>query len=143
MPYKPMMSKDEVELRIKWHNNGYAMMEEQKKIRRQYLKRKFIVTKDVSPPAWMSKLLGKSILEDVNDGDRVLDTVTGCGVNAILAASKSTNVVAVDINPFAVEAGKNNAKRNGVADRIEFIESNLFQNVKGRFDLIIFDPPFR
>ena len=33
--------------------------------------------------------------------------------------------------------------RNGVADRIEFIQSNPFESVKRRFDLIIFDPPFR
>ena len=138
-----MMSKDEVELRIKWHNSVSSRMEDQKIIRRQYLKRIFVVPKEVFPPAWMSKLLGKSILEIVKKGDRVLDMGTGCGVKAILAASRSTNFVAVDINPFAVDAGKSNPRRNGVADRIEFIQSNLFESVKGWFDLIIFDPPFR
>ena len=54
----------------------------------QYLKRIFVVPREVFPTAWMSKLLGKSILEDVKEGDRVLDMGTGCGVNAILAASR-------------------------------------------------------
>ena len=143
MPYKPMMSEGEIELRRKWHDTGFVRMEERKKIRRQYLGRKFIVPKEVMPPPWMSKLLGKSILQDVKENDRVLDMGTGCGVNAILAASKSSNVLAVDINPFSVESGKSNAKRNGVADRISFAQSDLFQNVSGKFDLIIFDPPFR
>ena len=49
----------------------------------------------------------------------------------------------MDINPFAVEAAKSNARRNGAADRKEFVQSNLFESVKGRFDLIIFDPLFR
>ena len=138
-----MMSDDEIQIRVKWHNAQYKKMEDQKRIRRQYLKRKFVVPKEVSPPAWMSKLLGKTILEDVKENDRVLDMGTGCGVNAILAASKSRNVVAVDVNPFAVNAGKANAKRNGVADRIEYLQSDLFRQVTGKFDVIIFDPPFR
>ena len=71
-----MMSKDEVELRIKWHNSVSSRMEDQKIIRRQYLKRIFVVPKEVFPPAWMSKLLGKSILEIVKKGDRVLDMGT-------------------------------------------------------------------
>ena len=143
MDYKPMMSEEEIELRKKWHDSGYVKMDDRKKIRRQYLGRKFIIPKEVTPPAWMSKLLGKSILQDVKESDRVLDMGTGCGVNAILAASKSVNVLAVDINPFSIESGISNAKRNGVADRIRFAQSDLFQNVKGKFDLIIFDPPFR
>ncbi len=78
----------------------------------------------------MSKLPEKSILEDANKSDRVLDMGTECGVNAILAASKSTNAVAVDMDPNAVEVGKRNAKRNDVADRIEFIQRDLFENVE-------------
>ena len=143
MEYKPMMTKEEIDLRVKWHNDLYIRMEDQKKIRRQYLGRNFIIPKEVTPPAWMSKLLGKSILDDVRKSDKVLDMGTGCGVNAILAASKSTNILAVDLNPFSVKTGENNAKRNGVADRIKFVQSDLFKNVNGKFDLIIFDPPFR
>ncbi|MCL6002805.1 MAG: methyltransferase [Thermoplasmatales archaeon] len=137
------MSDDEVQLRLKWHNSGYKRMEDQKTIRRQYLGRKFVIPKEVFPPPWMSKLLGKSVLEEVKVTDRVLDMGTGCGVNAILAASRSADVLGVDINPFAVENGKQNSKRNGVAGRIRFVQSDLFQNVEGKFDLIIFDPPFR
>jgi release factor glutamine methyltransferase len=73
----------------------------------------------------------------------VLDMGTGSGVNAILAASKAAEVVAVDINPVAVGAARNNAAYNGVADRIEIRRSDVFSNVDGEFDLIIFDPPFR
>jgi len=68
---------------------------------------------------------------------------TGSGVNAILAASKTASVVAVDVNPSAVEAARSNAKRNGVADRIDVRHSDVFSNVEGEFDLIVFDPPFR
>lgn len=143
MPYEPMMSREEVELRLRWHNNAYAAIDYQKEIRRQYLSRRFIVPREVSPPAWMSKLLGKTILQEVEEGDRVLDMGTGCGVNAILAASKSINVIGADVNRYAVESARRNAILNNVETRIKFVESDLFQNVRGKFDLIVFDPPFR
>lgn len=137
------MTEEEVQLRREWHDSGYLKIGDQKIIRKQYLGRKVVVPREDIPPAWMSKLLGKTILEEVRETDRVLDMGTGSGINAILAASKSTNVLAVDVNPFCIGAGKRNADLNGVGSRIEFRESDLFKNVEGKFDLIIFDPPFR
>ena len=67
----------------------------------------------------------------------------GAGANAILAARHTSHVVAVDINPVAIEAARTNAERNGVADRIRFAVSDLFDSIDGDFDLIVFDPPFR
>ena len=143
MGYTPQRSEDEVRIRKQWHDSVYRKMEDQKTVHRQYLGRKLVIPREVTPPAWMSKLLGKTILEEVRDSDRVLDMGTGSGINAILAASKSSHVLAVDINPYCIETGQRNAARNGVASRIEFRESDLFSNVDGKFDLIIFDPPFR
>ncbi len=83
------------------------------------------------------------MLAEVRETDRVLDMGTGSGVHAILAATTAHDVVAVDINPTALDAARFNAILNGVQDRIDVFESDLFQHVEGRFDLIIFDPPFR
>lgn len=143
MTYIPHMSDDEVNLRKQWHDALYKKMEDRKAVRMQYLGRRLFVPREVTPPAWMSKLLGKTILEEVGENDSVLDMGTGSGINAILAASKSYSVVAVDINPFCVGAGTKNAELNGVSARIQFRESDLFQNVTEKFDVIIFDPPFR
>ena len=143
MGYRPMMPEDEVNLRIKWHEAGYRRIEDQHTVRRQYLGRKLVVPKEVFPPPWMSRLLGKAILEEAEKGDRVLDMGTGCGINAILAASRSSDVLGIDINPFAIDAAVKNAKRNGVDARIKFRVGDLFDGVDGTFDLIIFDPPFR
>jgi release factor glutamine methyltransferase len=73
----------------------------------------------------------------------VLDMGTGSGVNAILAATKGAQVLAVDINPQAVKAARANAERNGVAHAVEVRASDVFSEVEGRFDVIVFDPPFR
>ena len=73
----------------------------------------------------------------------MLDLGTGSGVNGIVAAARSSDVVAVDVNPSAVECARKNAELNGVGSRCGVRESDLFENVTGRFDLIVFDPPFR
>ena len=71
-----------------------------------------------------------------------LDLGTGCGVLALLAAAHSEQVVAVDSNPRALRMAKLNAQLNGLTG-IEFLESNLFDSVRGRqFDLIVCNPPF-
>ena len=49
----------------------------------------------------------------------------------------------MDINPHAIAAAIRNAERNHVADRTTFFESDVFAQVDGTFDLIVFDPPFR
>lgn len=83
------------------------------------------------------------VRDEVKPTDRVLDMGTGCGIVAILAAQRSAKVVAVDVNPKAVLAARANAVRNGVAERISFKQSDVFDQVEGAFDLIVFDPPFR
>lgn len=55
----------------------------------------------------------------------------------------SLDVIGVDVNPLAVAAAAANSERNGVADRVRFSQSDLFEGVDGKFDLIVFDPPFR
>jgi release factor glutamine methyltransferase len=105
--------------------------------------RSFIVLPGVFVPegVWTSKILAKYLR--VEDGDRVLDLGSGCGVQAVHAALRGAYVVAVDHNPRAIEAIRLNALLNGVADRVEARWGNLFEPVKGElFDLIIFAPPY-
>jgi len=109
----------------------------------EYLGLTLRIAPDVQPITGMSDVLGRAVLAEVRETDRVLDMGTGSGVNAILASSKAADVVAVDINPHAVAAARANAALNGAADRIVVVEGDLFDAVEGRFDLVIFDPPFR
>ena len=66
----------------------------------------------------------KYITEE-KETDRVLDMGTGSGIQAILAASKSSNVVAVDMNPFAVKCTKLNVNLNKLSSRIQ-VETSFF-----------------
>jgi len=72
---------------------------------------------------------------------KVLDIGTGTGIQAITSAlNGAKKVVAVDINPKAVSLAKENAKLNKV--KIDIFQSDLFSNIKGKFDLIIFNAPY-
>ena len=74
----------------------------------------------------------------------VLDMGTGSGIQAIAAARKPEvmRVVAVDVNPQALEEARENASLAGVADKIEFHLSDLFYAVTEKFDYILFNPPY-
>lgn len=139
--YQPRMSKERAERLRRWHEDALKSGRRGEAITITVLGCTFSVPPEVYPPNPLG--LAELIPGEVRGTDRVLDLGTGCGVNGIVAASKSHHVVAVDVNPIAVDCAKRNAERNGVAGRVEIRESDLFQNVSGRFDLILFDPPFR
>jgi release factor glutamine methyltransferase len=126
-----------------WHERAYAEMSRTETVEVIVLGVMLTVPPQVFAPPPMDPLLARAVQREVRPDDRVLDMGTGSGINAILAASEASHVVAVDINPGAVECARTNAKANGVADRIRFLESDVFDRVEGRFDLIVFDPPFR
>ena len=126
----------------KWHDDAYREMHDSLPRRIFHLGLELRVPEEVFPPAGDGSF-HRLIRDEVRPSDRVLDMGTGSGIGALLAASRSSDVVAVDINPKAVAAAAANAVRNGVADRIRFLESDVFAAVDGRFDVILFDPPFR
>ena len=71
----------------------------------------------------------------------ILDIGTGSGAIAIsLKKHLDSNVTASDISLEALKIAKENAKQNNV--EITFIHSNIFENIKGKFDVIISNPPY-
>ncbi len=74
---------------------------------------------------------------------RVLDIGTGCGIQALVCAKAdpANRVLGVDLNPSAVRNARLNAEKNRVMNA-EFLESDLFSDVRGTFDAIIFNPPY-
>ena len=102
----------------------------------------FLIDENVYAPAEDTFLLAENLR--VYEGEFVLDMGTGCGILAVLAAEKADEVLAVDINPYAIRCAKKNAEINGVEDKVEFLLGDLFEPIKPRgiFDLIIFNAPY-
>ncbi len=102
----------------------------------------FEVCENVYEPAEDSYLFAENLV--VSAGERVLDLGTGCGILGVLAAKKAGEVVAVDVNPYAVRCAKQNAVANGEASKMSFVQADLFTSFRntGVFDLILFNAPY-
>ena len=82
-------------------------------------------------------------------GRRVLDGFTHTGSFALNAAlGGAERVTAVDISASAIEMAKENARRNGLTDRMDFLVADVFDLLpelaakgKAPYDFIILDPP--
>lgn len=74
---------------------------------------------------------------------RVLDVGTGSGIQAIAASKVSLvkAVTAVDINPKAVDYVSKQALSLKLK-KLKVVQSDLFENVSGQFETIIFNPPY-
>lgn len=79
-------------------------------------------------------------------GKRVCDCFTHTGGFALNAAlGGAVSVTAVDVSASALAEGRANAELNGLEDRMDFVQADVFEYLDqlktGEFDLIILDPP--
>ena len=74
----------------------------------------------------------------------VLDLCTGNGSLAVIAAMAypEIDVVAADLSADALAVARLNVDRHQLAARIRLVQSDLFEAVPGRFDLIVCNPPY-
>lgn len=91
-----------------------------------------------------TELLAEYAVKSVEDGDKVLDMCTGSGCIAVAVAKNcaklGVTVTGADLSDAAVMLARENAKLNGV--NVDFVQSDLFANVRGRFNLIVCNPPY-
>lgn len=110
--------------------------------------RKFKVTKDVLSPRMETEELIYKVLEHIKNSPkssfRILDLCTGSGIIAITLkkeiVEKSTEIIASDISSEALTVAMENTSYNRA--NVTFIKSDLFDNISGKFDLIISNPPY-
>ncbi|MDE7168071.1 MAG: peptide chain release factor N(5)-glutamine methyltransferase [Clostridia bacterium] len=91
-----------------------------------------------------TELLADCVVKSAEEGDRILDMCTGSGCVAISVAKalKGKNVVvnAADVSDAAIMLAEENAKLNDVI--VHFAVSDLFKNVRGRYNIIVCNPPY-
>ena len=100
----------------------------------------FEVPESVYYPREDSELLANHIESLELHGKSVLEAGCGSGFLSIMAAKHGAKVTSVDINEEAVETTRANAETNQV--QLNAFKSDLFSSVEGKFDLIIFNPPY-
>ncbi|MFN8073947.1 MAG: methyltransferase [Kineosporiaceae bacterium] len=144
--HRPRMGEAEVELIRTWHECVHEQIAEAARSTRRldYLGLDLLVPAGVVATITpVSHLLGERVLAETRPGMRVLDLGTGCGSNAVLAATRGADVLATDLNPAAVHAATANAARNDVAGRVHGVVADGLAGIEGRFDLVVLDPPLR
>jgi len=127
---------------------------------REFFSLSFQVTPDVLIPRPETELLvvrALDLVKTMSDlpspspslegrGIRIADIGTGSGVLAVCCAKQlpACAVTAFDISSSAIEVATKNAAQHEVADRIEFVCSDLFgvRPVAAEFDLIVSNPPY-
>ena len=107
----------------------------------------FTLTGDVLIPRPETERLVEIAIDEANASKAfsVLDIGTGCGSIAVsLACSlKEISVTATDNNRNALKVAQLNAKKNGVASRIQFIDHDILNDeVENCFDTIVSNPPY-
>ena len=101
----------------------------------------FKVNEHVLIPRQDTEVLVEQVAK-LADGKRVLDVCTGSGC-IILSLDKLCNLtkaVGVDLSTEALKVARENGNR--LASSVEWMESDLFTNVTGTFDIIVSNPPY-
>lgn len=105
----------------------------------------FQVNEHVLVPRQDTEILVEEVLREQQDGMRVLDLCTGSGciLISLLHYSNYCQGVGTDISREALAvAGHNGAALLGAGKEYTFLESDLFEKVEGRYDIIVSNPPY-
>lgn len=107
----------------------------------------FNVNENVLIPRQDTEILVEEVLKELHDGMRVLDMCTGSGciLLSLLHYSNDCEGLGVDLSAEALEvAGRNVLKvlTPEKAEHAHFLQSDLFEKVEGKFEIIVSNPPY-
>ena len=114
---------------------------------KEFMKLNFFVNGDVLIPRQDTEILVEEVIKISKEMKvkKILDLCTGSGAIAVSLAKylSDVEITAIDISHKAIKTAKKNAVFHKVEDRITFLESDLFGNLKNqKYDLIVSNPPY-
>lgn len=94
-------------------------------------------------PRFETEIIVDYLIKSTMKKDKILDIGTGTGAIALSLAKNIENsyVIGSDIEEKAISLARENKEFTGIKN-VEFIKSDLFDNIEGKFDLIISNPPY-
>lgn len=112
----------------------------------EFMKYPFYVDENVLIPQPDTEILVEEVLKIAQNEnkEKILDICTGSGCIGISLACNLFNskVTMSDISKEALEIAKKNVEKNQVKQKVTLLQSNLFENIKGKFDIIVSNPPY-
>lgn len=105
----------------------------------------FAVNENVLIPRQDTEILVEEILPYLTSGVRILDMCTGSGciLISLLHYSLWAEGVGADLSAGALQVARKNAEVLLSQERkVSFVESDLFEKVEGRYDIIVSNPPY-
>lgn len=109
---------------------------------REFYGRKFDISQEVLDPRPETESLIEAALSSPFDTVLDLGVGSGCILVTLLAEREDAVGMGVDISAAACLQASANAVLHGVADRASILQSDWFDAVEGRFDLIVSNPPY-
>lgn len=103
---------------------------------------RFQVNGHVLIPRQDTEILVEEAMRYLHDGMRILDLCTGSGciLLSLLHYSNDCEGTGVDISKEALQVAAQNAESLGI--KADFLESDLYEKVTGKFDLLVSNPPY-
>lgn len=108
--------------------------------------RTFALDQNVLIPRQDTELVAEAALKNLKKGDSVLDLCCGSGAIGLTLALESAKngnaakVLLADVDKKALKVAKYNAKQLNA--NVKFKQSDMFQNIGGKFNLIVCNPPY-
>lgn len=111
----------------------------------EFMGLEYAVNEHVLIPRQDTEILVEEVLKNLHDGMRVLDMCTGSGciLISLLRYSNGCDGVGADISADALALAEKNAEKilkEGA--QVTFLQGDLFENVVGKFDIIVSNPPY-
>ena len=142
------LSKEEIKLYKKFEkqiNKGLPIQYILKKA--YFYGEEFYINKNVLIPRPETEYLIENVLEIIKKQPKrkkltILDIGTGSGVIAITLSKQlpNANIVATDISRKALKVAKHNQQLHHT--NVKFVKTNLYKNIKQKFDIVISNPPY-
>ena len=108
----------------------------------EFMGLRFKVTPDVLIPRQDTEILVEEVMRYLHDGMHLLDMCTGSGciLLSLLKYSNDCEGTGCDISEKALKVAEENAEMLSL--NASFVQSNLFENISGKYEFIVSNPPY-